>query len=61
MLSVNSYFNDKVKSIAFEGEALPSTVGVISAGEYVFDTSTKIGNHLLLAIHLKYQPMLTSQ
>ncbi len=39
MLSVNSYFNDKVKSIAFEGEALPSTVGVISAGEYVFDTS----------------------
>lgn len=39
MLTVNSYFDDQVKSIAFQGEALPTTVGVISAGEYAFDTS----------------------
>jgi uncharacterized protein YaiE (UPF0345 family) len=39
MLTVNSYFNDQVKSIAFEGENLPATVGVISAGNYQFDTS----------------------
>jgi purine/pyrimidine-nucleoside phosphorylase len=39
MLTVNSYFNDQVKSIAFQGDKLPATVGVISAGEYQFDTS----------------------
>ncbi len=39
MLTVNSYFDDNVKSIAFQGESLPATVGVISAGEYAFDTS----------------------
>lgn len=39
MLTINSYFDDKVKSIGFQGESLPATVGVISAGEYAFDTS----------------------
>jgi len=39
MLAVNSYFDDKVKSIAFKGDTLPTTVGVISPGEYAFDTS----------------------
>ncbi len=39
MLTVNSYFDNHVKSIAFQGDTLPSTVGVISAGEYAFDTS----------------------
>ena len=39
MLTINSYFDDQVKSIGFQGESLPSTVGVISAGEYQFDTS----------------------
>ena len=38
MLTVNSYFNDQVKSIAFQGESLPATVGVIRSGEYQFDT-----------------------
>ena len=38
MLKVNSYFEDKVKSIAFTGESLPATVGVISPGAYEFDT-----------------------
>ena len=41
MLSVNEYFDGKVKSIAFQGERLPATVGVISAGEYEFGTSKK--------------------
>lgn len=37
--SVNSYFDDKVKSIAFESAAGPCTSGVMSAGEYTFNTS----------------------
>ncbi|KPQ28053.1 MAG: hypothetical protein HLUCCX14_12065 [Marinobacter excellens HL-55] len=41
MLSVNEYFDGKVKSIAFQGESLPATVGVISPGEYEFGTSQK--------------------
>lgn len=39
MLAVNSYFDDKVKSISFQGESLPATVGVITCGEYTFGTS----------------------
>ena len=39
MLDVNSYFEGKVKSVAFKGESLPATIGVISPGEYDFDTS----------------------
>ena len=41
MLSVNEYFDGKVKSIAFQGASLPATVGVISPGEYEFGTSKK--------------------
>ncbi|MBJ6137316.1 pyrimidine/purine nucleoside phosphorylase [Marinobacter litoralis] len=41
MLSVNEYFDGKVKSIALQGETLPATVGVISPGEYEFGTSQK--------------------
>ncbi|KZY71125.1 pyrimidine/purine nucleoside phosphorylase, partial [Oleiphilus sp. HI0066] len=41
MLSVNEYFDGKVKSIAFEGKDLPATVGVMVAGEYTFGTSQK--------------------
>ncbi|KMT66848.1 pyrimidine/purine nucleoside phosphorylase [Catenovulum maritimum] len=39
MFNVNEYFDGKVKSIAFEGEKLPSTVGVMAIGEYEFGTS----------------------
>ena len=39
MFSINKYFDEKVVSIAFQGEQLPATVGVISKGEYCFDTS----------------------
>lgn len=41
MLNVNEYFDGKVKSVAFQGEALPATIGVISPGEYEFGTSKK--------------------
>ena len=39
MFKVNEYFEGKVTSIAFQGEALPATVGVMAAGEYEFSTS----------------------
>ena len=38
-LSTNAYFNDQVKSIAFESANGPCTSGVMLPGEYVFDTS----------------------
>ena len=41
MFNVNEYFDGKVKSIAFQGEALPATVGVMAAGDYEFGTSQK--------------------
>ncbi len=39
MFKVNSYFDGKVTSIAFQGEELPATVGVMAPGEYEFGTS----------------------
>lgn len=39
MFQVNEYFDGKVKSIGFQGEQLPATVGVMTAGEYEFATS----------------------
>ena len=39
MLKSNEYFDGKVKSIAFQGEKLPSTVGVMDIGDYEFGTS----------------------
>ena len=38
-LNVNSYFDGKVKSIAFESAQGPVTSGVMAAGEYTFGTS----------------------
>lgn len=38
-LSVNSYFNDTVKSIAFESSNGPCTSGVMLPGDYEFGTS----------------------
>lgn len=37
--SVNHYFDNKVTSIAFESANGPVTSGVMSPGEYTFDTS----------------------
>lgn len=39
MFDVNEYFDGKVKSIAFQGEKLPATVGVMAVGDYEFGTS----------------------
>ena len=41
MFETNEYFDGKVKSIAFQGEEKPATVGVMAAGEYVFNTAEK--------------------
>jgi len=41
MFKTNEYFDGKVKSIAFEGNDGPATVGVMAPGEYEFGTSTK--------------------
>jgi purine/pyrimidine-nucleoside phosphorylase len=41
MLKVNEYFDGKVKSIAFNTETLPATVGVMAPGDYVFNTADK--------------------
>lgn len=38
MFKVNEYFDGKVKSIAFKGDELPATVGVMAAGNYEFGT-----------------------
>ena len=41
MFNVNEYFDGKVKSIGFQTETLPATVGVMAPGEYEFGTSQK--------------------
>lgn len=41
MFKVNEYFDGAVKSIAFQTETLPATVGVMAKGEYEFGTSQK--------------------
>jgi uncharacterized protein YaiE (UPF0345 family) len=41
MFKVNEYFDGKVKSVAFQGEQLPATIGVMAAGEYEFGTSQR--------------------
>lgn len=41
MFKTNEYFDGKVKSIAFQTETLPATVGVMAQGSYEFGTSQK--------------------
>lgn len=41
MLNVNEYFDGKVKSIGFQTESLPATVGVMAVGDYTFGTDCK--------------------
>ena len=40
MFKTNEYFEGKVKSIAFETNDGPATIGVMAEGEYEFGTST---------------------
>lgn len=39
MFEVNEYFDGKVKSIAFDSDTLPATMGVMATGDYEFATS----------------------
>jgi len=41
MFKTNEYFDGKVKSIAFQTNTLPATVGVMAPGDYVFNTADK--------------------
>jgi len=41
MFEMNEYFAGKVKSIAFQGTNKRATVGVMAAGDYVFNTTEK--------------------
>jgi uncharacterized protein YaiE (UPF0345 family) len=41
MFKVNEYFDGKVKSIAFQGEQLPATIGAMAPGDYEFGTSQR--------------------
>lgn len=41
MFKVNEYFDGKVKSLAFQTEEGPATIGVMAKGDYEFGTSTK--------------------
>lgn len=40
MISVNEYFDSKVKSLGYKTSVGKSTVGVMEEGEYEFGTST---------------------
>ncbi len=39
MIQVNEYFDGKVKSLGFELNQAPATVGVMAPGEYEFGTA----------------------
>ncbi len=39
MFEINEYFDGKVKSIAFDTDTLPATMGVMAVGDYEFGTS----------------------
>ncbi len=41
MFKTNEYFDGNVKSIAFQTETLPATIGVMAQGDYEFGTSQK--------------------
>jgi uncharacterized protein YaiE (UPF0345 family) len=41
MFKTNEYFDGKVKSIAFQTDKAPATIGVMANGDYEFGTSTE--------------------
>ena len=41
MFKTNEYFDGKVKSIAFQSQEKPATVGVMAVGHYIFNTAEK--------------------
>ena len=56
MLNVNEYFEGRVKSIAYQSETKPASVGVMSPGEYVFSTEDKETMTVIMgALEITYQ------
>ena len=47
MLNVNEYFNGTVKSISFTSNTGPTSVGVMTSGEYTFSTSSAEVMHII--------------
>ncbi len=47
MLNVNEYFNSAVKSISFTDSTGPASIGVMTAGEYTFSTSSAETMHII--------------
>ena len=47
MLAVNEYFEGQVKSIGFQGEDKPASVGVMEAGDYEFGTTAPEVMHVI--------------
>lgn len=47
MLTVNEYFNGTVKSISFSDSTGPASVGVMTAGEYTFNTASAEVMHII--------------
>jgi len=47
VFKVNEYFDGTVKSIAFEGEEGPATVGVMAPGDYEFGTAKREVMHVV--------------
>ena len=41
MFKTNEYFDGKVKSISYQTDTLPASVGVMATGDYVFNTADK--------------------
>jgi len=41
VIKVNEYFEGRVKSLGFQSEGVPFTVGVVLPGEYTFDTQSE--------------------
>lgn len=41
MITVNEYFDGKVKSMGIDSGSLPATVGVMASGQYTFSTAKK--------------------
>ena len=63
MLQVNEYFDGNVKSIAFQSNTLPATVGVMAPGNYVFNTNAKEEVSIVsgaLNIRMKHEDKFTT-
>ncbi|MHA4779049.1 pyrimidine/purine nucleoside phosphorylase [Streptomyces sp. MSC1_001] len=50
MFTVNEYFDGTVKSISFEGNEGPATVGVMAPGAYEFGTAKREIMHVVSGV-----------